>query len=134
MAQIEAIVAEIEREKEAGMSRLYCLVGHDPSNDAVQRLNGNALGWQQQQRGRQQCRKLLAGLVNEVVVLSAVLYRSLSIMIWIVLGNFSDGISASTSTSNTSILRTCCSTRQRERDHLSSTAYKGGFREHCEFF
>jgi hypothetical protein len=52
LAEIEAIVSEIEREKEAGwcMTRQPLLITESIS--LLQRLKENALGWLQPQQGR----------------------------------------------------------------------------------
>jgi hypothetical protein len=52
LAEIEAIVSEIEREKEAGwcMTRPLRLITESIS--LLQRLKENALGWPQPQQGR----------------------------------------------------------------------------------
>jgi hypothetical protein len=54
LPEIEAIVAEIEREKEAGMCSEYWLQMLKMVNCCIQRPRGNGPGWRRLQLVRQQ--------------------------------------------------------------------------------
>ncbi|KAI0336375.1 N-terminal nucleophile aminohydrolase [Cubamyces sp. BRFM 1775] len=66
LAQIEAIVAEIEREKEAGKSAMLYEVTSVP-HDTLQRRSASVQGWRRPLQARQRCRRRPVVLDSEDV-------------------------------------------------------------------